>query len=159
MNEGIPNYQPGNGNWEEYDAGWLIYDQWLWGNYNLVFGNSQTVGFSFVPGAGGYAQYNLAAVYGSVFPPVFDLHFYDDAYDNYVSAWQLLSSRGQTEGWVIGETYYNDPTNSSDLWNAEQAMGNTVFWLAQWPLDRAKTCSQVDVAPPLAFSNYLANGW
>jgi len=159
MNEGIPNYQPGNQGWKNSQMGWLTYVQWLWNNYRSVFGTSQTVGFSVVPGGGGYAQYNLADVYGTTFPPVFDLHFYDYAYATYLNTWSLLSSRGQTEGWVVGETYYNDATNASELWSAHQAAGNTVFWLAQWPLTRARTCSDVDVAPPSLYSNYSANGW
>jgi hypothetical protein len=159
MNEGIPNYAANNRAWKQAQQGWLTYVQWLWNNYRSVFGISRTVGYSVAAGGGGYAEYNLADVYGWTFPPVFDIHIYDDPVGTYLSVWDTLQARGQTQGWIIGETYYNNSSSASGLMDAKIAAGNTTFWLAQWPLTSTRACSDVDVAPPTDFSEYIAAGW
>jgi hypothetical protein len=152
MNEGIP---PSNSVYN----GWRTYASWLYGNYSGVFGTADTVGFSFGPDTAGL----LDSVYHGNNPPVFEIHFYPaagTAASVYQSTWNTLASQGKTEGWIIGEGFYNDVDEASGLAAGHAAAGNTVFMLTQWPASRPSACggANIDVVP-LNYNNYIANGW
>jgi hypothetical protein len=62
--------------------------------------------------------------------------------------------------WIIGEAYYNDVAEAASLRQQVTSTGQTVLYLTQWPLTSGTSCSpDVNVAPPLAFSNYQAKGF
>ncbi len=107
LNEGMPN------NYEITNRALGQYAQTPWNDYRAQFGTWGTVGFS-VAMANDYQERinNFSYVYGGVFPPVFSLHLRDDVFNRYVWTWQTMASRGWTQGWIIGEAYYNDANNA-----------------------------------------------
>jgi hypothetical protein len=135
----------------------LEYSQILWAAYIAQYGTSDTVGFSIIPDASHLAE--VSAVYGqNPAPPVFDLHFYDNADANFAAAFSALNAAGfKGKPWILGEAYYNDATEAPQLRQQIDATGQPVYFLTQWPLTSAMTCQQVDVAPPADFSNYISN--
>ena len=148
MNEGLPT---------PAQTALRDYDKRLWIDYNHVFGKADTVGFSIIGDPLRIGQ--LDAVYGGNQPYLFDLHFYDNEYNAFVAAHTKMASMGYTQGWILGEGYYNDTAAASDFRRASADTGRQVYYLTQWPLSRARTCADVDVAPPTAFSAYTAQGF
>jgi hypothetical protein len=143
------------------------YTSWLWGQYTLKYGNSDTVGFSASCDNNCVANLSMMPqVYGTTFPPVFELHIYGNcldpnqlnAHDAYLNGWNYLQQHGETQGWIIGETCYNDLNTSEQLYAAHETAGNVVFFLQQWP-DVNPNDTQTYYAPPLLYSNYHAWGW
>ena len=142
----------------------LQYATYLWERYTATYGTSDTVGFS-VP-CSDVCNANIdsfSTVYGSNLPPVFDFHIYgndcpdivgvgnqtlpvDRVYDIFLNS---LHSLGWTsQGWIIGETCYNDPNVAQRLLKAHQQAGNLLDSIEQWP--------PVSLAlVPLEYSNYL----
>ncbi len=155
-NEGIPaSSQPAL----------LEYDQKLWNDYVSAFGSNDTLGFSIIPDPDRLNRVSLVygpSAYGSHgSPPWFDIHFYDNAATDFATASSALAAQGyQTTGWIIGEAFYNDAEEAAALRQEIQATGQTVLYLTQWPVTADRSCSpDVNVAPPLDFSNYQANGF
>lgn len=148
LNEGIPTPS---------QTVLLEYSQNLWTSYTATFGSSDTVGFSIIPDADRLSE--VSEVYGqNPLPPAFDLHFYDNAGMSFASAFTALNGAGFSgKPWILGEAYYNDATEASQLRQQIDATGQPVYFLTQWPLTSAMSCSNVDVAPPVDFSNYLSN--
>ncbi|MGH9622730.1 MAG: FG-GAP repeat domain-containing protein [Bryobacteraceae bacterium] len=152
-------------------AALLQYDQHLWNNYVATFGKNDTVGFSIIADPNSCRLTQVPAVYGNSqygnqgSPYLFDLHFYDyssNVYANFVNAWATLTSEGypSDHGWIVGEGYYNDSTEASQLRQAISYTGQLVFYVAQWPLLRNGSCnSQVNIVPPLLFGKYSAYGF
>lgn len=134
----------------------MEYSQNLWSAYVAKYGNSDTVGFSIIPEADRLSE--VSVVYGqNPVPPVFDLHFYDNAGANFANAFTALNAAGFSgKPWILGEAYYND-AEASQLRQQINATGQPVNFLLQWPLTSAVTCQDVDVAPPVDFSNYAIN--
>jgi hypothetical protein len=155
-NEGIP--PPGY-------AALLQYSQELWNDYVSAFGSNDTLGFSIIADAGHVSQ--VSAVYGpSAFgnhgpPTLFDVHIYDETGNSFATAYSGLSGQGyQGVGWIIGEAFYNDALEAAALRQEVNNTGQKVFYLTQWPLASGPSCSpDVNVAPPLVFSNYQAQGF
>jgi hypothetical protein len=154
-NEGIP---------PSGDAAFLQYSQQLWNDYVSMFGSSDTIGFSIIADDTHVSQ--VSAVYGpSAYgnngaPLLFDVHIYDETGSSFMTAFNGLSSQGyQAVPWVIGEAYYNDGAEASSLRQAVNSTGQTVQYLTEWPLTSARNCQDVDVAPPLLFSNYQAQNF
>jgi hypothetical protein len=94
-------------------------------------------------------------------PQLFDIHIYNDAGNNFVVAYNSLVAQGyQGVGWIIGEAFYNDPTEASALRQAANSTGQKVLYLTQWPETAYQSCDpNVNVAPPANFSNYQAQGF
>jgi hypothetical protein len=107
----------------------------------------------------------MSKVYGDNLPDVFDVHLYGDdrgngdEYEQFVAADNAMKQRGYTQGWIIGETYYADPTAAANIRRAITDTDRTVFYLTQWPWTRANACPDVDVAPPTNFQPYLDQGF
>jgi hypothetical protein len=138
----------------------LRYTRRLWADYTRAFGNQDTVGFSIIPKVRPDRIAQIPEVYGGNPPPVLDMHLYDDAYTNFVSAHERLKAEGYGDiPWIIAETYYNDPQNADELSRAVRRTGQKVLFLLQWPLTRANACREVDVPAPLEFDQYLNNGF
>jgi len=155
--EGIPTTYASN-----YSV-WLEYDQKLWNYYVYTFGKDDTVGFSVIPTADYVAQ--IPNVYGdSPFgnhgsPYLYDFHIYENAYSNFTTVVSLLNAQGYNPGWIIGEAFYNDSSEASALASAITDTGQSVFYVAQFPMSEAKACnggSGPDTAPPFSFSNWEA---
>jgi hypothetical protein len=159
MPEGIPTPYAAN------YAVWLQYVQKLWNYYVFQFRKEDTVGFSIIPLPEYLAQ--VPVVYGDSqygnhgSPWVYDLHIYEDAYNNFLTAYQTLSAQGYNPGWIIGEAFYNDASAAADIQSAIQATNQTVFYVAQFPYSAAKACGPAvpDVGPPLVFDNWKAYGF
>lgn len=141
----------------------LEYCQRLWNRYAATFGTRDTVGFSIIPGPG---QLQLvSAIYGdSPFgnhgrPRVLDLHFYKDAGAQFESARAILRGAGYRQPWILGESYYDDSVEASALRQAIRTTHQKVLFLLQWPLASGATCRDVSLAPPLDFSDYMAQGF
>lgn len=140
----------------------LEYTKRLWADYTAAYGRDDTVGFSVI----GSVAERIAAIpqmYGDQPPHVFDFHFYGDdkadEYQQFVAAHEQMKGMGLTQGWVVGETYYNDPTAAQNIRRAITDTGRRVYWLTQWPLTRARACDHVDVTPPTAFDAFTENGF
>jgi hypothetical protein len=123
----------------------LAYAAFLWREYTALYGSSDTVGFSVVCDANCTANLaQLPNVYGplSNFPPVFDLHIYGQcgnstlptAQSEYVSAVSYTQPRGWTQGWIVGETCYDDGETAEALVEAHnQTPQQVLFYIQQWP--------------------------
>lgn len=136
---------------------WNYYAWKMWKNYELVFGRDNTVGFS-LPSASSRAS-NMRRVYGNTPPYVFDVHIYDDAYNAFRGLDKAMDKIGyKVQGWIVGESYYNDDLSANQISQASANSNRTVFFVTQWPLTRARTCSDVDVVPEL-FNNYINYGF
>lgn len=137
----------------------LTYTQRLWSDYTAKFGKNDTLGFSVI-GSEPARVARIKEVYGSNQPFMFDFHFYgnasSDEYSQFVAADNSVKAQGfGSQGWIIGETYYNDKTASQNISSAIKATGRTVFYLTQWPLTRTSQCSDVNVASPVDYTNFL----
>jgi hypothetical protein len=159
LNEGIPPLASGG------YAPLLRYDQMLWNDYVTAYGSSDTLGFSIIADAA-HAN-SVSAVYGASAygnhgaPPLFDVHIYDETGASFATAFSSLTAQGYAGvNWIIGEAYYNDVAEAASLRQQVTSTGQTVLYLTQWPLTSGTSCSpDVNVAPPLAFSNYQAKGF
>lgn len=133
------------------------YAHWLWLQYVSYYGSgNDTVGFSIACGSTCTTQLSAMPsiyAYPTNYPPVFELHICDGANTgaDYLAAWNYLSTRGFTQGWIIGETCYNDATAAQQLYNARLSAGNAVFYLQQWP------DSSFDA--PRDYTNFITYGW
>jgi hypothetical protein len=137
------------------------YDQQLWKAYTAKYGRTDTVGFSINSNDPGQIP-NVAKVYGSAPPPVFDIHIYGDEYNQFVGDDQQLRRQGfGAQPVIIGESYYNDPAAADGFARGSKDSGRRILYLTQWPKTRANApqCDQVDVAPPLDFTAYRAAGF
>jgi hypothetical protein len=156
LNEGIP--PPG------YDA-MLQYSQRLWNDYVAAYGSADTVGFSIIADSAHVDQ--VSAVYGpssfgsSGSPQLFDVHIYDETGASFATAFHALSAQGYSSvPWIIGEAFYNDATEAAALRQQATTTGQQVLYLTEWPLTSDQNCSpDVNVAPPVNFSNYQAQSF
>jgi hypothetical protein len=141
----------------------LRYTQRLWSDYTYVFGKNDTCGFSTIGMVPDRIKH-IPTVYQGNPPYLFDFHFYGDSsadeYAQFTTAHTLMNQMGySSQGWTIGEVYYNDATAAANLHRAIQSTGRTVFYLLQWPLVRGSSCADVSVSPPTNFSAYTAQGF
>lgn len=141
----------------------------LWNDYNREFGKNDTTGVSFVSQYGTHDVGQRVAATLQIYdytgygrPYYYDVHLYDDPSLNLDIFNTALSAAGVSSGTglVVGEAYYNDYAEASELWNyiTDPAHPRTVFFLLQWPLMRGGPGpADVNVAPPSAFDAYV--GW
>lgn len=156
LNEGIP--PPGY-------APMLQYSQMLWNDYVAMFGSDDTLGFSIIADSAHAGQ--VSAVYGpsaygsSGSPQLFDVHIYDETGASFATAFSSLAAQGyQGVPWIIGEAYYNDAAEAASLRQEANSTGQQVLYLTEWPLTSDLSCSSdVNVAPPVDFSNYQAQAF
>jgi hypothetical protein len=144
----------------------LQYAQHLWNDYVNVFGKDDTVGFSIATDVG--RMETLPVVYGDSqygnhgSPYLFDVHLYDRTSQTFVTVFDTLNRVGLGgKGWIIGEAYYNDQAQAASLRDAINTTGQTVYYVAQWPLNPDLACNGtgINIAPPVLFQNYLAYGF
>lgn len=147
----------------------------LWQRYVAAFGRADTVGFSFLVDQDNNRLRSrvrhMRYVYEDVYPQVFAMDFYAgsawDEYDKFLKMDEHM--RGQNPdganwdraGWIIAEAYYEDPLSADALARAIRATGRSVFYLTQWPLDRAGQCGSphVNVAPPYEWMVWSGHGF
>lgn len=130
----------------------------MWGNYNYRFGKADTVGFSIIgDNVNRYQTMRstmLSTPYG--LPYLYSVHFYENAVaGNAITALhQAMSSRGDSQGWIIGEVLYQDMPTLSKL-SSLNLGARPVFFVLQWPITRGRGCDgHADVAPPSDFTVY-----
>lgn len=140
----------------------LEYAQRLWNDYTAAYGKEDTVGFSVI-GMRPERIAQIPKVYGDNPPNVFDFHFYgnDEAneYQQFVGAHRQMRDMGYEQGWVIGETYYDDAEAAANIRRAVDDTGQRLYWLTQWPLTRDRNCDHVDVTPPADFGAFAEHGF
>lgn len=136
----------------------------LWQRYVAAWGRSGTVGFSFLADQDNNRLRSrvrhMRYVYEGVYPQVFAMDFYAgsawDEYDKFLKMDEHMRDQNpsgaswDSTGWIIAEAYYEDPLAADALARAIRHTGRTVFYLTQWPLDRAGQCRNphVNVVPP-----------
>ena len=132
----------------------FAYTKRLWADYSSLYGARDTIGFSIIADAGRAS--NVRRVYGRTFPPVFDVHLYEDP-NRVVTATkrELDRLRLGHVPWIIGETFYNAPAFIDATRGAAAASGVRLSYFTQWPISEAKRCADVD-AVPLEFPRTLA---
>lgn len=149
MNEGAPT--SGQTQLKEYVRK-------LWINYNIVFGKSDTLGFSII--GDNVDRYRtmrsimVASGYGT--PYLYSVHFYESSIDSnaILSLHNAMLANSDSQGWIIGEALYEDQGTFNKL--VSTSLGSRqLYFLLQWPVTRARRCDgHVDIAPPTAFSLY-----
>jgi hypothetical protein len=158
---------------EPNNSAWSNYARAIWQRYFREFGLANTVGMSFVSDVDGtridsrVAHLNYVyRVDGTVrLPPVFAFSFYGDSSRD--EGWifrryqrRLRDAGLSGTGWIISESYFNDPAAANSLIAAMAATNQKVWYLTQWPLQRGPQCStDVSVAPPVAFDAFLQRGF
>lgn len=147
------------------NTGWSRAVRTLWQRYFAAYGADDTVGFSFLVDADNNRMRSrvrhMRYVYEGNYPHVFAMDFYAgpgwDEYDKFTWMDEYMHSQNppgaqwHQAGWIIAEAYYEDPLAAAGLARAIRETGRTVYYLTQWPLDRAGECEieHVNVAPPL----------
>jgi len=139
----------------------LEYVQRIWQLYAAKYGTADTVGFSLSGQPG--VEVEPPNVYGGVYPPLYDVHIYDDAYNQFMRVNAAMKQQPANPPWIIGEAYYNDSAEAVALQQAIAFTGKQVKYLTQWQLTSGTTdaCfnTGVNVAPPALFSNYMSSGF
>ena len=130
-------------------SGLFEFSQRLYGNYNSVFGHSDTVGFSIADGASLQSTVaTLPSLYGGNYPPALDFHTggaanggVGNAQGDIESLDTYLTQQGLTStGLIIGEiAYTNSSALASQLSNAKAAIHRNIWWVTQWPIDQGTT--------------------
>ena len=169
--EGMPRDKGGfwPDGWPQ-DSDWTSAAQDLWRDYTNKYGKSDTIGFSFLtdddPDKLQLRVRHMNKVYGSNLPNLVGLDIYGSAAAN--EADKLLTFRAAMLkegygglGWIIPEVYYDDPVAAANLSSAIAAVRPTVFYLTQWPEDRANTAcpAMPNVAPPADWVAYGGYGF
>ncbi len=147
----------------------------LWQRYAAAWGVADTVGFSFIVDEDHNRLRSrvrhMRYVYEGVYPYVFAADFYagqyQDEYEKFLWLDQIMREQNpagahwDTTGWIIAEAYYEDPLAAAGLARAIRESERPVFYLTQWPLDRAGACDMdhVNVAPPYRWRVWSAFGF
>lgn len=136
----------------------------LWQRYFAAYGAGDTVGFSFLVDDDNnklrsrvrHMQY----VYEGNYPHLFAMDFYAgiqiDEYEKFMRMHTHMTEQNpggahwDKNGWIIAEAFYEDPLAGDALARAIRQTGRTVFYLTQWPQDRAGECEirHVNTPPP-----------
>lgn len=134
------------------------YMQIFWERYRQNYTLSETTGFSVRPSEAGRLS-SARLVYGNTPPHLMDVHLYDSPGDTLRAADRgLREAAYDGVGLVVGESYYNDAGSAQEIAATAPQLSRTVFWVMQWPLSRNSPCADVNVAPPVDFSNYINAG-
>lgn len=158
------------------DTSWSQAVRNLWQRYFAAYGRADTVGFSFLtdsdPDKLRWRVRHMRYVYEGNYPYLFAADFYGNATaseaDKFIALHDAMmredangSLGWRDAGWIIAEAYYDDPIAAADFSSAIASTRRTVWYLTQWPLDRAKlTCdADVNVAPPSDWTVYGGYGF
>lgn len=149
----------------------------LWQRYHTTYGRADTVGFSFIVDQDNNRLRSrvrhMRYVYEGNYPYLFAIDFYAgsdpdwDEYRKFTRMDEYMRSQNPDNGgwdqagWIIAEAHYEDPVAADALARAIRDTGRTVFYLTQWPLDRAAACQQahVNVPPPYEWMVWPAYGF
>ena len=161
---------PENANWSR-----AVRD--LWQRYVAAYGRSDTVGFSFFtdtnPDNQRWRVRHMRYVYEGNYPYLYAVDIYPtdtiNAADKFIQLHDAMV-REDTDGslgfrdfgWIIAEVNYEDPIVAADISSAIAATGRTVFYLTQWPLDRAGgVCPDpnINVRPPYEWTVWGGYGY
>lgn len=161
---------PENSNWSR-----AVRD--LWQRYFTAYGRNDTVGFSFFtdtnPDNQRWRVRHMRYVYEGNYPYLYAVDVYPtatiNAADKFIQLHDAMVAEDsdgtlgfRNNGWIIAEVNYEDPLVAADLSSAIAATGRAVFYLTQWPLDRAGgVCPDphVNVRPPYEWGVYKAFGF
>ena len=159
------------------NSAWSEAVRTLWQRYVPAYGLADTVGFSFFtdtnPDNQRWRVRHMRYVYEGNYPYLYAADIYPtaaiNAADKFIQLHDAMvreDSDGslcfRNSGWIIAETNYEDPLVATDLSSAIAATGRTVFYLTQWPLDRAGgVCPDpnINVPPPYEWTVYKAFGF
>lgn len=161
---------PENANWSR-----AVRD--LWQRYVAAYGRSDTVGFSFFtdtnPDNQRWRVRHMRYVYEGNYPYLYAVDIYPtdtiNAADKFIQLHDAMV-REDTDGslgfrdfgWIIAEVNYEDPIVAADISSAIAATGRIVFYLTQWPLDRAGgVCPDpnINVRPPYEWTVWGGYGY
>ena len=150
----------------------------LWQRYVAAYGKADTVGFSFLtdadPARLRWRVRHMRFVYGGNYPYLFAADIYGTPHASETDRFVALDDAMRREdpngvlgwrdsGWIIAEGYYDDPLAAANLSSAIASTQRKVFYLTQWPWDRADpACGpapEVNVAPPEAWVVYGGYGF
>lgn len=150
----------------------------LWQRYFAAYGREDTVGFSFLTDADPtrlrQRVRHMRFVYEGNYPHLFAADLYGTASvseaDKFIALHDAMvreDANGalgwRNAGWIIAESFYDDPLAAAGLASAIASTRRTVFYLTQWPWDRADlSCGpqpEVNVAPPTAWTTYRGYGF
>lgn len=147
----------------------------LWQRYYAAYGREDTVGFSFLVDQDNNRVRSrvrhMRYVYEGNYPHLFAFDFYAgtqwDEYEKFVRMHEHMVGQNppgaswDQSGWIIAEAYYEDPYSAQALAQAIGDTGRNVFYLTQWPLDRAAACQQahINAAPPYQWRVWPAYGF
>ena len=159
------------------NSAWSNAVRTLWQLYVPAYGVADTVGFSFFtdtnPDNQRWRVRHMRYVYEGNYPYLYAADIYPttaiNAADKFIQLHDAMvredsdGSLGfRDSGWIIAETNYEDPLVATDLSSAIAATGRSVFYLTQWPLDRAGgVCPDpnINVPPPYEWTVYAAFGF
>ena len=136
------------------------YAKKMWEKFRSTYTIGESVGFSVR--ASEIPKLSTARlIYGNYPPYLMSIHVYNNTDSTIRSAHSALNSANyQYTGLVIGETPYNDLTSAQQIQSASLNIGSRpIHYVLQWPLTATPTCADVDVAPPVDFSNYILYGF
>ncbi|MCX7555682.1 hypothetical protein OS187_02395 [Xanthomonadaceae bacterium JHOS43] len=149
----------------------------LWQRYVAAYGRGDTVGFSFIVDEDNNRMRSrvrhMRYVHEGTYPQIFALDIYAgtspswDEYEKFVKMDGYMRSQNPAgaswdrAGWIVSEAYYEDLLAAQALANAIRDTGRTVYYLTQWPLDRAGACQQphVNVPPPYEWQVWPGSGF
>lgn len=152
----------------------------LWQRYVAAYGTADTIGFSSIVDssmAGVRARVrHMRYVYEGVYPHVFGVDLYaTPTADEYVKFMRLHQAMNEENppgafwnatGWIVAEAHYEDPLAADAIGEAIARSGRSVFYLTQWPLDRAGPCLDagdgpvhVNALPPYRWTVWGGHGF
>lgn len=152
----------------------------LWQRYHAAWGVSDTVGFSFLidadPDRVRARVRHMRYVYEGVYPFVFAADVYGtptvDARAKFTMLHDAMVQENppggfwHSTGWIVAEAHYEDPLAAREIGQAIAETGRAVFYLTQWPLDRAGACldtpdqqAHVNTLPPYRWTVWGGRGY
>lgn len=151
----------------------------LWQRYFAANGRDDTIGFSFFtdsnPDNLRWRVRHMRYVYEGNYPHLYGVDIYPSAslgaasrfiafHDAMVREADAGTAGWASAGWIIAEANYEDPLIAAELSSATAATGRTVFYLTQWPLDRAHpdpACGggHVNTPPPMDWTIWGGFGY
>jgi hypothetical protein len=143
LNEGAPPTD-----WPQRSQ-WTAYLRDLWSYYTRRYG-SEDATISAIVDSGPDRLENLLAATDDLPPfPWFEVHAYGEAAIDIDRADRWLAERGYTQPMIVGETYYQDALNATEL-ASRLPLSRELAGLFQWPLTREGACP----SPPFDASEY-----
>jgi hypothetical protein len=164
---------------------WSMGVRALWQNYFKAYGSADTIGFSFITDSDADDMRSrvrhMRYVFEGNYPSVFALDIYGPSFNgdptpNETVKFTQFDSAMKNEdssnamgwykaGFIVAETFYNDPLAAENIRAAMSSTGRRVYFLAQWPWDRganadnSANCVGINVPPPFSWDVYRLYGF